>query len=134
MAILDKIKKTLKSEEEDSSATREQRERSSRRMTAKSEKRVSGALLHGIVKNPRITEKASLLQSKNQYVFEVDLKACKPEIKKAIESIFKVHVVKINTINVLGRQVRVGRHEGKSADFKKAIITLMEGEKIDIGV
>lgn len=120
MAILDKIKKTLKSEEEGSSA--------------KSEKRFSGALLHGIVKNPRITEKASLLQSKNQYVFEVDSKACKPEIKKAIENTFKVHVVGINTINVLGRRVRVGKHEGKSADFKKAIITLIEGEKIDVGV
>ena len=130
MAILDKIKKTLKSGEEGSSAKSEKKSAK----TIKSEKRASGALLHGIVKNPRITEKASLLQSKNQYVFEVDLRACKPEIKKAIESIFKVHVVKINTINVLGRQIRVGRHEGKSADFKKAIITLMEGEKIDIGV
>lgn len=130
MAILDKIKKTLKSEEEGSPVKSEKKSAK----TVKSEKRTPSTLFHGIVKNPRITEKASLLQSKNQYVFEVDLKACKPEIKKAIENIFKVHVVKINTINVLGKQVRVGRHEGKSADFKKAIITLMEGEKIDVGV
>lgn len=130
MAILDKIKKTLKSEEEVSVAKSEKKPAKA----AKSGKRSSGAMFHGIVKNPLITEKASLLQSKNQYVFEVDLKACKPEIKKAIESIFKVHVTKINTANVLSKYVRLGKNEGKAGDFKKAIVTLMEGEKIDIGV
>jgi large subunit ribosomal protein L23 len=87
-----------------------------------------------IVKRPIITEKATGLSAQKFYTFEVDREATKPQIKKAVEEIFGVHVVKVRTINVKGKTRRVGRkrYKTKLASWKKAIIELKEGEKIDI--
>ena len=86
-----------------------------------------------IIKAPVITEKsANLGQNKGQYVFKVDPKAKKTEIKVAIEKLFNVKVDKICTINVVPKKRRVGRYSGLSNRSKKAIVTLKEGQTIEL--
>lgn len=86
-----------------------------------------------LIKSPIITEKSSDIRKDNlKYVFKVELKTNKIEIKQAIESLFKVKVAKVNTINVKPKSKRVGRYKGMTSRYKKAIVTLKEGEKIDI--
>ena len=85
-----------------------------------------------IIRKPLVTEKSTQLKdSNNQYTFEVDRKANKIEIQSAIERLFKVKVVDVRTSNVLGKMKRLGRKYGKRPDWKKAIITLKEGDRID---
>ena len=86
-----------------------------------------------IIKAPVITEKAgSLAQMKNQYVFKVDSRANKTEIKQAIEKLFKVKVREVRTINVKPKKRRVGRYQGLTKREKKAIVTLAEGQTINL--
>lgn len=88
---------------------------------------------HDILIRPLITEKAvNLAQDQNKYTFFVDKNANKVEIKNAVEEIFKVRVLSVNTINVKGKQKRVGRYLGRTPDRKKAIVTLGPDDKIDI--
>ena len=82
-----------------------------------------------IIIKPLVTEKATSLIDEGKYVFVVDKKANKIEIRKAIESLFDVQVAVVNTINVDGKPKRVGRHSGFRPDRKKAIIKLKEGSK-----
>ncbi|WP_018131282.1 50S ribosomal protein L23 [Effusibacillus pohliae] len=82
-----------------------------------------------IIKRPVITERSTELMEANKYTFEVDLKANKTEIKKAIEDIFGVKVAKVNTMRVPAKQKRVGRFVGKTSEWKKAIVTLTEDSK-----
>lgn len=86
-----------------------------------------------IIKAPIITEKAEALKEKGQYCFRVSEKANKIEIKEAIEKLFDVHVKKINTLNIKTKKRRVGRYYGMTNRGKKAIVTLAEGETIDLG-
>ncbi len=86
-----------------------------------------------IIKAPVITEKSSNEQAKGKYTFRVDPKANKTEIKHAIEKIFNVKVVSISTLNEKPKKKRVGRYTGLTNRSKKAIVTLAEGESIDIG-
>lgn len=87
-----------------------------------------------IIKAPVITEKsANIAQNEGKYVFKVDPKANKTEIKQAIEKIFNVKVVEISTINEKTKTRRVGRYSGLSNRSKKAIVKLAEGQTIDIG-
>ncbi|MBM4404459.1 MAG: 50S ribosomal protein L23 [Candidatus Cloacimonetes bacterium] len=80
---------------------------------------------------PMITEKTGQqMQNNNTYTFKVSINANKIEIKKAIESIFAVKVLNINTIRLLGKPKRLGRYSGKRPDWKKAIVTLRAGDKI----
>ncbi len=86
-----------------------------------------------ILRKPLITEKTSKMQEKNnQYTFLVDVNANKIEIKREIESRFRVSVTGVNTVNYEGRKARVGRFFGKKSDFKKAIVTLAKGDKLDV--
>ncbi len=86
-----------------------------------------------IIRRPLITEKVTKLQEKlNQYVFEVAPSSNKIEIKRAVEDRFKVQVTKVRTINVPGKLKRLGRFSGRRPDWKKAIVTLAEGEKIEL--
>lgn len=88
---------------------------------------------HTIIKSPVITEKSTDLSGKyNKYSFVVDERVNKIEIKKAIEELFKVKVVKVNTAWVRGKQRRVRFHQGKRPDWKKAVATLKEGDKIEL--
>jgi len=84
-----------------------------------------------IIIAPLMTEKSVALKESNQYVFEVNKNANKNAIKKAVESIFKVKVEDVRTVNVKGKNHRVGRYEGKRPDWKKAIVKLKEG-KIEV--
>ena len=86
-----------------------------------------------IIKAPVITEKSTAAKEAGQYTFKVDPKANKIEIKTAIEKIFKVKVVKIQTINEKVKKRRVGRYTGLTNRSKKAIVTLEEGQTIDLG-
>lgn len=81
---------------------------------------------------PIITEKATLASEHNQVVFQVALNASKPEIKEAVESLFKVKVTAVNTLRQKGKTKRFRGHLGKRIDIKKAIVTLAEGETIDV--
>ena len=85
-----------------------------------------------VLKNPVVTEKSTLLQERGRYVFEVDQKASKPEIARAIEDAFNVHVKAVNTLHNRGKQKTYGRNRVKTPDKKKAIITLSEGESIQL--
>jgi len=86
-----------------------------------------------IIKAPVITEKSTRLsQEENKYIFKVDSKATKYQIKKAIENIFKVKVVEISTINAKVKKKRVGRYSGLTNKYKKAIVKLAEGQSIEL--
>ena len=85
-----------------------------------------------IIKCPIITEKSSALASANTYVFSVDVKANKTQIKDAIEKIFNVSVESVNTINVKPKKKRVGRYVGKTNKVKKAIVKLKEESSIEL--
>ena len=85
-----------------------------------------------IIKAPLITEKSQTGKSLNQYSFKVSPKANKTEIKEAIEKIFKVDVVDIQTLNMKTKEKRVGRYTGLSNRCKKAIVTLKAGQTIDL--
>jgi len=85
-----------------------------------------------IIIKPVVSERSVASMEQNKYTFKVDLKANKIDIKHAIEEIFKVKVVDVKTMIVKGKVKRMGRHEGKRPDWKKAIVTLKEGDKIEI--
>jgi large subunit ribosomal protein L23 len=80
-----------------------------------------------------LTEKAMDLSEAGKYTFRVSKEANKIEIAAAVQTIFNVHVTKVNTINVKGKKKRVGRYpEGKTKDWKKAVVTLAEGQTITL--
>ena len=81
---------------------------------------------------PVITEKATLLSEQNKVVFQVAADASKDEIAAAVEALFKVNVTKVNTVNVKGKTKRFRGIVGRRSDVKKAIVTLAEGQSIDI--
>ncbi|HPB43777.1 MAG TPA: 50S ribosomal protein L23, partial [Candidatus Syntrophosphaera sp.] len=84
-----------------------------------------------IIISPIITEKSSnQIERTNTYSFKVSINANKIEIKHAIEKIFSVKVLDVNTIRMLGKPKRLGRYSGKRPDWKKAIVTLRDGDKI----
>ncbi|MFY8140137.1 MAG: 50S ribosomal protein L23 [Caulobacter sp.] len=81
---------------------------------------------------PVITEKATILSEQNKVVFQVADDATKDEIASAVEALFKVTVTKVNTLNVKGKTKRFRGRPGRRSDVKKAIVTLAEGQSIDI--
>jgi large subunit ribosomal protein L23 len=86
-----------------------------------------------IVRRAMITEKGSRMREKqNRYTFQVSTDANKIEIKSAIQSIFKVEVLDVHTINVEGKLKRLGRTTGRRSSWKKAIVTLKEGQTIEL--
>ena len=88
--------------------------------------------MYTVIKKPRLTEKGMGLQeAHNQIVVKVDPRANKIEIKKAVEDLFDVKVEKVRTVNVHGKKKRIGRHFGQTSDWKKAIVSLAEGENIE---
>jgi large subunit ribosomal protein L23 len=88
--------------------------------------------LADLVLRPIVTEKATLLLEQNKYVFEVILKATKPEIKAAIESLFDVKVTGVNTIRPPRKKRRVGKFVGYKPQYKRAIVTLAAGDSITL--
>ena len=86
-----------------------------------------------ILKAPVITEKSEIAKQDGKYTFKVDPRANKLEIKEAIEKLFNVKVTSIRTLNVKPKKRRVGRYTGLTNRTKKAIVTLAEGQTIDLG-
>ncbi len=85
-----------------------------------------------VLRRPLITEKNSLLQVQGKYAFEVASGANKNQIKQAVETAFKVDVAAVNVITVPGKQRRIGRQQVLTAPWKKAIVTLKPGDKIEL--
>lgn len=85
-----------------------------------------------LIQRPIITEKAHDMSALGKYVFLVASDANRPEVKKVIEREYKVHVVKLNVINTSSKPRRVGRNIGVKPGYKKIIVTLREGEKLDV--
>jgi len=88
--------------------------------------------IHKILKSPLITEKATESAKKNQYIFKVYPETNKTEIKKAIESLYKVNVLDVKIINVPPKRRKFGRMSGWRKGYKKAIVKVKEGQKIEI--
>ncbi len=87
---------------------------------------------YDIIRSPVITEKSTLLSEHNQVMFNVAKTATKPEIKKAVEALFEVKVSAVNTLNRKGKTKRFRGIKGRQSDVKKAIVTLEEGQSIDV--
>lgn len=90
------------------------------------------AQMYDIVRTPVVTEKSTMASQHNQVVFRVPLGASKPEIKAAVEGIFNVKVLAVNTIVAKGKVKRFRGAIGQRSDTKKAMITLAEGQSIDV--
>ncbi len=88
--------------------------------------------IYELIRNPVITEKATLLSEFNQVSFNVPLDATKPEIRAAVENLFKVKVTAVNTLRTKGKVKRFRGRLGRRSDTKKAIVTLAEGQSIDV--
>ena len=89
--------------------------------------------IYKIIKKPSLTEKSGLVREQaNFYTFHVDKDASKKEIKKAVEELFKVHVIRVNTVMMPGKSKRFGRSASNARKFKKAIVKLAKDEKIEI--
>lgn len=87
---------------------------------------------YDVIKSPVITEKATLGSEHNQVTFKVAIDASKPEIKAAVEALFDVKVTKVNTLRQQGKVKRFRGVTGKRAEYKKAMVTLAEGNSIDV--
>ncbi len=87
---------------------------------------------YSVLRRPIITEKSTALAAQNKYVFEVDPRANKAQIKEAVEIAFGVRVKSVNTMNVRGKARRFGRRVTRQPDWKKAIVTLQLGDKIEL--
>jgi large subunit ribosomal protein L23 len=89
--------------------------------------------IYGVIRYPVLTERSTDLRERlNKVTLVVDLNANKVEIKRAVEETLKVKVLKVNILRVEGKKKRLGRFEGKRSDWKKAVVTLKEGEKLGI--
>jgi large subunit ribosomal protein L23 len=102
------------------------------RVIPPAETRLTRQQMYDIIRTPVITEKATNISEHNQVVFRVPLAATKREVKAAVEGLFNVSVTAVNTIRVKGKVKRVRGRAGRRSDVKKAIVTLLEGQRIDI--
>jgi large subunit ribosomal protein L23 len=88
--------------------------------------------IYKVLKRPLITEKSTIEKDlRNKLFFEVDRSANKIEIKKAVEQIFKVDVLGVRTVNMKGKTKRVGRYTTKQSDWKKAVVTIKPGQRVE---
>jgi large subunit ribosomal protein L23 len=88
--------------------------------------------IYNVIKEPHIAEKVNLQKELfNQLTFKVDRRANKVEIKNAVERIFKTKVLDVKTLNIKGKKRRIGRNIGKKPNWKKAIVRLAPGEKVE---
>jgi len=87
--------------------------------------------LYEVLRRPLITEKSTLLKEQSRYAFEVAPEANKRQIKEAVETAFKVKVVKVNVMRMPGKTRRIGRRQVLTPSWKKAVVTLQPGQKIE---
>ncbi len=147
MALFDFLKKK---EEAEKAQQKKQPEKKAEKVsvkpeTKKSEKKVEKAekvsatkigktksFSYNIIKEPHISEKATILAEENKYTFKVYKNSNKPEIKKAVEGIYGVDVLDVKVIKIPAKKRRLGRTEGFKKGFSKAVVTIKEGQKIEI--
>lgn len=140
MSIIGKIKKTLSEQEpqapkKEAVAPRVKKEPVNASVSERKGSAMARPVYAGrVIEHPYITEKTSSFAAKNTYVFKVARATTKNEIIKAIQRMFTVTVTKVNVMNMPEKKVRLGRYEGRVPGFKKAMVTIKEGETIDIGV
>ena len=145
MALLDRFKKKTKEQEVQKEEVQKVKEEKPEKEPQKKEPRKEkprkviskqAGQAYRIIKEPHITEKATFLTEQNKYVFKISPSANKTETKKAIETLYGVKVKKIQIVHLSPKRRRLGRHEGwrggLKRGFKKAIVTLKEGEKIEL--
>jgi len=143
MSILNKFKKTDVKDVKKKGATDENKiikkekvkiEKSGKKDTKKNAVIAPGfsGIERSVLKRPHISEKAYSAQEKNQYIFWVNLSANKPMIKREVEMRYGVHVTSVNTIKNKGKRKMFKGRPSKRKDTKKAVITVRQGEKIDI--
>jgi len=94
--------------------------------------KVTALRAYDVIRSPVVTEKSTLGSEHNQVTFRVAMDATKPEIKSAVETLFKVKVTGVNTLRQQGKVKRFRGVKGRRPDYKKAIVTLAEGENIDV--
>jgi large subunit ribosomal protein L23 len=87
--------------------------------------------LYEVLRRPLITEKNAALQMEGKYAFEVATEATKPQVKQAVELAFKVKVTGVNVMTMPGKERRIGRRNVRKPSWKKAIVTLQPGDKIE---
>jgi len=102
------------------------------RLIPRAETKLSRQEMYDLIRSPLITEKATAASEHNQIIFKVPLTATKREVKAAVEGLFSVKVDAVNTIRVQGKLKRVRGRPGQRSDFKKAVVTLAEGSRIDV--
>jgi len=102
------------------------------RVVPRAETRLTRQQMYDIVRAPVITEKATNVSEHNQVIFRVALSATKRDVKAAVEGLFSVKVTAVNTIRVMGKMKRFRGRFGQRSDYKKAIVTLAEGQRIDV--
>src|SRR5215831_19028056 len=102
------------------------------RVVPRATTRLTRQQMYDIIRGPVITEKATNLSEHNQVVFRVPLSATKREVKAAIEGLFDVEVSAVNTIRIRGKVKRFRGRIGRRSDYKKAIVTLGAGQRIDV--
>jgi large subunit ribosomal protein L23 len=136
-ALLDIFKRKDKKKEPEKKEAEKKVEEKPEAREAKPVKKVKGkkaedASPYAVINHQHITEKASDLMGLNKYTFKVFSNANKNTVKKAIEKLYGVKVKGVNIVTLPSKSVRLGRHEGVKGGFKKAIVTLHEGQKIEI--
>ncbi len=92
---------------------------------------LSDARLYDVIVQPLVTEKTTTLSEQNKVVFKISPTATKKDVKKAVEAIFKVSVLKVNTINIEGKMKKFRGQTGQRNDLRKAVVTLAAGQTID---
>ena len=102
------------------------------RVIPRTQAKLTREQMYRIVQAPVITEKATNVSEHNQVIFRVALGATKREVKAAVEGLFNVKVTSVNTIRVMGKTKRFRGRLGQRADYKKAVVTLGEGQRIDV--
>lgn len=130
------VKKTATVSDEKKQEAKKEEKKSTTKTTAVSEltkvQKKEDLSIYKILQSPLITEKVTDLVGLNKYVFQIPVSATKNEVKKKIINCYGIKPIKINIVNVKGKQTRYGRTKGKRKDWKKAIVTLAPGEKIEI--
>lgn len=111
--------------------TRDLSAQTGKKQATRSKRDIKG-FSYDIVKEPHISEKATLLGDKNKYVFKIYKSAKKSEIKKSVQGIYGVDVLAVNVIKIPNKKRRLGRSEGFKKGYRKAVVTIKEGQKIEI--
>jgi large subunit ribosomal protein L23 len=102
------------------------------RVIPRAETKLTRQQMYDIIRAPVITEKATIVSEHNQVIFRVPLTVTKREVKAAVEGLFNVRVTAVNTIRVMGKVKRFRGRLGQRSDYKKAVVTLGEGQRIDV--